>query len=272
MRPGRLAAAAALLAAAGARAQVPPEVTAFSRDVPEMLSRLGDVVAREEMIQTIFNDRTGGLLRRRVLISDYQVAHLEEAPKAFWEFRFVREVDGRPLDTEHQIADFFRLRHRSAQAERRAIVDLAIGKSLPGCYWHNLTLALLAFEEPSLDNFRWSGEGRSFRFEQVRGRGIPEDFFDPQSFRYYPRGSIHLSKDGRWPARVEIDYQAGGLWIRARLRFSEPGPDGEPPLPSSYEVESFRFSTRLPLTRTNLSYSDYRSFSVTTEEHVKGGK
>ncbi len=162
-----LAAATSLAADTAAPPPVPDEIRAFARNLPDYFSKLEDIIATETITQTLLNDTTGNatVQRRRVLVSDYQIAHLGENPAALWEFRFVRSVDGQKLpDVDRKIEDFFRLRHPSAAAERRSIVDLAVGQSLPGCYWHNLTLVLLAFGEGPVENFDWTAKRQPVSF------------------------------------------------------------------------------------------------------------
>lgn len=268
-----VAAAASLAAQVGAPPPVPDEVRSFSRHVPEYFSRLENVIATETITQTLLNDTTGNatVQRRRVLVSDYQIAHLGENPAALWEFRFVRSVDGQNLpDVDRKIEDFFRLRHPSAAAERRSIVDLAVGQSLPGCYWHNLTLVLLAFGEGPVENFDWTRKGSQFLFRQVRGLGIPEDLFNPKSPRHYPSGALTIYPDGASPQRLDLEFRTDSNRVRMALEFSPPSGPGQVSLPRSYEIDSDRV-TKMgfnPATRVRFDYSNIRQFSVSTEEAV----
>jgi hypothetical protein len=275
VRPWLLGVALSISAAAPCAAepvdppQAPEEMRAFARNLPAYFSKLENIIARETITQTLFNDRNGLLQRRRVLVSDYQIAHLGEDPAALWEFRFIRAVDGRTLpEVDRKINDFFRLRHPSAEEERRSIVNLAVGESLPGCYWHNLTLVLLAFGEGPIENFDWTRKGNRFLFRQVRGLGIPEDFFDPRSPRHYPSGAISLSPDGHSPARLELEFPTDVRRIRVRLEFSPPSAPEFIALPRVYVVESDH-ATVLgfnPDSATRFEYSDIRRFTVSTEE------
>ena len=122
-----------IASAAPARAPEPPApVVVFSRNLPAFFENLGQLVASERITQTLINETNAAVARRRVLESDFEVSHLAEDPSALWEFRFVKTVDGKPSGTERAIEDFFRLKQPSAAAERGRIVQLAIGKSLPG--------------------------------------------------------------------------------------------------------------------------------------------
>lgn len=250
---------------------VPKEMQDFARELPVYFSKLENVIATETITQKVLNDTNGTLLRRRVLVSDYQIAHLGENPAALWEFRFVRAVDGKKLPgVDRKIDDFFRLRHPSAEAERRSIVDLAVGQSLPGCYWHNLTLVLLAFAAGPNENFEWTRKGNEFLFRQVVGLGIPEDLFNPRSPRHYPSGAIAIYPDGHSPERLELEFRTDVRRIRMRLEFSPPsGPDFIS-LPRVYEVDSDRVTVLgfNPETRIRFEYSDIRRYSVSTEEAV----
>jgi hypothetical protein len=279
MRPRKCLIAVALsFAAATARSQetaspsqVPDEMRAFARALPAYFSKLENIIATETITQTILNDTNGSVQRRRVLVSDYQIAHLGENPAALWEFRFVRSVDGQKLpDIDRKIDDFFRLRHPSAAAERRSIVDLAVGQSLPGCYWHNITLVLLAFGQGPNENFEWTRKGKEFLFRQVRGLGIPEDLFNPRSPRHYPSGVITIFPDGHSPARLELEFRTDIRRIRMRLEFSPPSSPELISLPRIYEVDSDRVTMMgfNPETRIRFEYSDIRRFSVSTEEAV----
>ena len=252
---------------------VPKEIRDFSRALPAYFAKLEDVVATETTTQTVLNDTTGNgtVQRKRTLVSDYQIAHLGENPAALWEFRFVRSVDGEKLpDVDRKIEDFFRLRHPSAEAERKSIVDLAIGQSLPGCYWHNITLVLLAFGEGPNENFEWTRRGSQFDFRQVRGLGIPEDLFNPKSPRHYPTGSLTIYPDGHSPELLELEFRTGVRRIRMRLEFSPPAAPEFISLPHVYEVNSDRVTLMgfNPETRIRYEYSDIRRFSVSTQEAI----
>jgi hypothetical protein len=260
-------------ATAAPSVEVPKEVRDFSRALPSYFARLEGVIATETTTQTVLNDTTGNgtVQRKRTLVSDYQIAHLGENPAALWEFRFVRSVDGQKLpDVDRKIEDFFRLRHPSAEAERRSIVDLAVGRSLPGCYWHNITLVLLAFGEGPNENFEWTRRGNDFLFRQVRGLGIPEDLFNPKSPRHYPSGALTIDRDGHSPERLELEFRTGVRRVRMRLEFSPPSPPELISLPRTYEVDSDRVTMMgfNPETRIHYEYSDIRRFSVSTEEAV----
>ena len=250
---------------------VPAPLREFARQLPGYFAELENVIARETITQTILNDQNGGIRRRRILVSDYQIAHLGEDPAALWEFRFVRSVDGRKLpDVDRKIEDFFRLRHPSAEAERRSIVNLAAAESLPGCYWHNLTLVLLAFGEDTVDNFDWTPKGGRYLFRQVRGLGIPEDLFDPHSPRHYPTGAIELFAGRSFPKRLDLEFRTDQRRIRMRFEFTLPPGTDLVALPLAYEVEADKV-TELgfnPGTRTRFDYSDFRRFSVRTNEAI----
>jgi hypothetical protein len=250
---------------------VPKEMRDFARELPAYFSKLENIIATETITQTVLNETNGTFQRRRVLVSDFQIAHLGENPAALWEFRFVRSVDGQKLgDIDRKIEDFFRLRHPSAEAERRSIVDLAIGQSLPGCYWHNITLALLAFGQGPNENFEWTRKGGQFLFRQVRGLGIPEDWFDPESPRHYPSGAITLFPDGHSLARLDLEFRTDVRRIRMRLDFSPPSSPDFISLPHVYEVESDRITDLgfRPAARIRFEYSDIRHYSVSTEQAV----
>ena len=270
-----LVAAGALLAsspAAGEPAQeaAPPAVVAFSRSLPRLFEEFESVVAREEMGQETIDVRAARTLRRRILVSDYQIARLEEDPDALWEFRFVREVDGKAVDGgDRQFQDFLRLRHPDARAERLWIVEIARSQSLPGCYWHNLTLALFAFTEPNLANFRWRAKGTRYEFEQVRGLGIPEDLFNPSSTRHYPKGALSFNGSGSTLSSLELRFPTGATQVVITLTFALQGVSPFP-MPAHYVVERKRAETGRTLFRTTVEYSNYRRFTVTTEEKTSG--
>jgi hypothetical protein len=273
LRPRDAGAPAALLAvvAAGLAAplpaadEVPAPVLAFAQRLPAIFEGLEGVVAREEMRQETMDPLAARPLRRRLLVSDYQIAPLEEDPGSLWEFRFVREVDGKPVEgSERQLEDFLRLRHRDAREERTRIVELARARSLEGCYWHNLTLVIVAFSEPYLGNYRWRGSGERYDFEQVRGPGIPEDLFDPRSPRHYPTGSIAFAGPARELSRIDLRFPARDTYVEMRLSFSSSALAGVP-LPAEYVIERKRAGTTRTLMRTTLAYSNYRRFTVTSE-------
>ena len=242
----------------------PAGLEAFSRGVSSYFARLEDYVATEKIMQDVMRESNQTVLRHQVLLSDFQIAHLGEDPEALWEFRFVRSVDGKALDTDRQIQDFFRLRQPSAAAERRSIVSLARDHSLPGCYWHNLTLTLLAFTPPILDDFDWTQKGKRFGFRQVRGLGIPEDLFDPASPRHYPSGTLELADDGVSPGHLELEWTSRESRLRVKMDFSPPAKPGEIALPRRYVAVHERLSSGALMDRTTFEYSDFRKFTVTT--------
>lgn len=247
---------------------VPPEIAAFSRAIPPYFAKLEDYVARERISQDVMREENATVFRHQVLLSDFQVAHLGEDPSSLWEFRFIRSVDGKPLDADRQIQDFFRLRQPSAAAERRSIVDLAREHSFPGCYWHNLTLTLLAFGPEIVDDFEWSKKGKRWSFRQVRGLGIPEDLFDPASARNYPTGTLDLGADGVSPARLELDWASRESRLRVTMEFSPPAAAGEIALPRRYVAIHERRSSGAVRDRTVFEYSDFRKFTVTTAQET----
>ena len=249
-----------------APSSAPAAVAAFSRAILPYFTRLEDFVATEKITQDVMRDSNQTVLRHQVLLSDFQIAHLGEDPDALWEFRFVRSVDGKPLDTDRQIQDFFRLRQPNAAAERRSIVALAREHSLPGCYWHNLTLTLLAFTPSIVDDFDWKAksEGR-FAFRQARGLGIPEDLFDPASERHYPSGTLDLAADGRSPAHLELEWTSRESRLRVKMDFSPPAKEGDIALPRRYVAVHERLSSGALMDRTTFGYSDFRKFTVTTD-------
>lgn len=262
-----------LIAAAPiANAAAPPtEVALFARGVPGYFARLEEYVAKEITTQHMMNESNGTVLRHRVLESDLQIAHLGEDPATLWEFRFVRSVDGRKLDAERQMDDFFRLRHPSAAAERRSVVALAIDKSLPGCYWHNLTLTLLAFGPEIVGDFEWERRGDRFAFRQVRGLGIPENLFDPASPRHYPKGTMTFDRAGGWLSRLDLEWTTGERRVRLTMTFSPPAEPGGIALPRRYEAVHERLSTGLVTDRTTCDFSLFRRFTVTTGESTPDG-
>jgi hypothetical protein len=243
----------------------PDGVLAVSREVGRIATGLQDYVATERMTQKVMDTRADRVMRKQILVSDYQIAPLEEDANALWEFRFVREIDGKPVaGADRQIEDFARLRHQDAKEERLAITKLGFDRSLPGCYWHNLTLMLLAFAGPNVDNFSWRGDGDRWTFEQVRGLGIPENLFDPKSQRHYPRGTMTLAKGAL--SKLEIEWQVGELITSVSLEFSAPAEPGAIPLPSRYVAKKrIAGPTQKTVVETDFDYSAYRRFAVTTE-------
>lgn len=247
---------------------VPREILEFSRALPEFFDDLGNVVAREEMVQQVY--WRGRPSDRRMLVSDYQVAHLDSDPSALWEFRFVRMVDGRKVrDFDRRSSDFFLLRSANAREERIRLTHLAFDHSLPFCYWHNLTLALNAFNETLLSNYDWRGTAEGAKFRQVRGLGVAEDFFNPRSPRHYPSGEILLAGQRHQLARLTLEFPFQGDLVRASLRFSPVAPPGRSVLPREYEVIRFRRQSGEVVTRTTFRYSDFRRFSVETNEDTE---
>ena len=259
--------AALLPAARGVTSDgVPDAVRAFSREIPGFFEELERIVAREEMRQEAMDPLAARPLRRRTLVSDYQIAPLAEEPGALWEFRFVREVDGKPVPgAAREFQDFLRLRHKDSREERMKIVELARTKSLDGCYWHNLTLAMMAFSEPFVENYRWRGSGNRYEFEQVRGPGIPEDVFDPASPRHYPTGAIAFSGPAGQLSEIDLRFPTRDTVVEMRLFFARSAV-ARAPLPSQYVVERKRASTMRTLLKTTLEYTGYRRFTVTSEE------
>jgi hypothetical protein len=257
-------AAAALAGASGAG--FPARLLRFSDGVPAYLGELTNYVAREAIHQELFGARNGQVERRRDLVADYQIAPLVEDPSALFEFRFIRSVDGRNRpEVDGEIASLPGLRHANAMKERRRIVDLAIHESLPGCYFQNLTLLLFAFERDFLDDFEWKEVGDRFDFRQVKGPGIPEDYFDPKSPRSYPSGSLWLTPDGLSIVRLDLLQATERRSLNCRLEFGPPAP-GSPSLPRHFEVRAYRPSSTGGFLEaaTTLDYSDYRRFEVTT--------
>lgn len=259
---------ALLLVLAGPSAP-PADVLSVSSQVGRIATGLQDYVATERMTQKVMDTRADRVMRKQVLVSDYQIAPLEEDQNALWEFRFVRAIDGKPVPgAERQIEDFARLRHKDAREERLAITKLGLDRSLPGCYWHNLTLTLLAFAGANVENFSWRGDGDRWMFEQVRGLGIPENLFDPKSHRHYPSGALTL-KNGSL-SKLEIEWQAGDLITSIALEFAAPAEPGAIPLPSRYVAKKrIAGPTQKTVVETDFDYGDYRRFSVTTEPTTK---
>lgn len=271
LRAAAVVAAAALLAfpAARARAEAPPEpVRALSLEVPNILAEFENLVARERMTQVLFDAVANRPSRRRVLVSDYQIAPLEEDPNVLWEFRFVREVDGKPVaGADQQMQDFLRLRHRDSREERLRITNLGLAKSLPGCYWHNLALILRAFEGPNVENFDWAARGEnSWRFEQVRGLGIPQDLFDPRSARHYPHGSISFA--GGALSRLDLEWSADRFVTSVSLEFTPRQPPADLPRPLRFVAKRRLTSSQRALIQTTYDYDDYRRFSVQSESQT----
>jgi hypothetical protein len=268
-----LVAAGALAAAASAAApqgEPPAAVVAFARTLPAYFAELENYVASEKTVQQVMREQTAMVFRSRVLESDYEVAHLGEDPSALWEFRFVRSVDGKSVDAERQMNDFFRLRQPSAAAERRSIVDLAREKSLPGYYWHNLTLTLLAFDNATLGDFDWTPKSGQWAFRQARGPGIPEDLFDPASPRHYPSGTIAFDPRGGWLSRLYLEWTSGERRARITMTFSPPAAPGEIALPHRYEAVHARRTSGAVVDRTTFDYSNFRRFTVTTDSETSG--
>ena len=244
---------------------LPDKIRAFAQQIPRIILQLQDYVATERMTQMIMDPRADRAMRKQVLLSDYQIAPLEEDPSVLWEFRFVRAIDGKPVPgSERQIDDFFRLRHRDAREERLSIAELGLSRSLPGCYWHNLTLVLQAFADPNVEDFDWKGEGDRWVFEQIRGFGIPEDLFDPKSPRHYPKGSLVFSKGSL--SHLELEWPSGAVVNAVTFDFS-PSAEADPiPRPARYVAKKRVAGTRSKtLVETIFEYSDYRRFSVTTD-------
>jgi hypothetical protein len=263
-----LAAGLAVSAEARADEAVPGPVRDFSREIPGFFSKLENVVARERMTQLIFDSTSDRVFRRRVIVSDYQIAHLEEDPEALWEFRFVSQVDGKAVaGASQKIEDFLRLRHRDAREERQRITNLGQAVSLPGCYWHNLTLILRAFEGSNVENFSWKQSGGRWLFEQVRGLGIPQDFFDPDSPRHYPRGSLVFSAGAL--SRLDLEWTANGLVTTISLEFSRPKAPDDIPLPKRYVAKRRTATSLLTAVQTTFEYGDYRRFQVKSESEIR---
>jgi len=246
----------------------PAPIDAFSRGILSYFAKLEEYVATEKISQDVMRDANQTVFRHQVLLSDFQIAHLGEDPDALWEFRFIRSVDGKALDTDRQIQDFFRLRQPNAAAERRSIVALAREHSLPGCYWHNLTLTLLAFAPEILDDFAWASKGKGFAFRQVRGLGIPEDLFDPSSPRHFPSGTLELAADGVSPAHLDIEWTSRESRLLVKMDFSPPEKPGEIALPRRYVAVHERLSSGKLVDRTTFEYSDFRKFTVTTDSET----
>jgi hypothetical protein len=244
---------------------VPPDILEFSRKIPKIFEELGNVEAREEMVQQVY--RSGRLFDMRTLVSDYQVAHLDTDPSALWEFRFVRMVDGRKVrDFDRRVSDFFLLRHASARDERIRVTRQASDHSLPHCYWHNLTLVLGAFGEGMVPNYEWTETSEGAKFRQVRGPGVPEDYFNSQSPRHYPAGKIVFTKPSGSLSEIQLEFPREDTLVRMSLRFSMSGVPGVRLLPREYEVLRIRRASGEVLSRTTLRYSDFRRFSVATDE------
>lgn len=262
-----VAALCAGLAGVAPAATPPPDpVVVFSRGLPRFFEQLGGLVASERMTQTLISERDATIARKRLIESDFEVSHLAEDPTMLWEFRFVKTVDGKPSGAERAIEDFFRLRQPDAAAERGQIVALAMGKSLPGCYWHNLTLMLLAFGEANLGNFEWKPFAGGWAFRQVRGAGISENLYDPSAARHYPDGLLKLSPDGTWARSLEMTFVTGPRVAHVVLTFSPPAAPGEPALPLRYQAAHENLLTRFAVDRAVFEYSNFRKFTVSTQE------
>jgi hypothetical protein len=254
-----------LLLAAAPPAAPPDPVLAFARSIPRITSAMQDYVATETMTQRVMDPVADRPMRKTVLVSDYQIAPLDEDPAVLWEFRFVREADGKPVPgADRQIEDFFRLRSADAREERARIAKIGQSRSLPGCYWHNLTLLLQGFQGGNVLSFDWTPEGEGgFRFQQARGRGIPEDLFDPRSPRHFPTGKVTLA--GGALSRLEISWASGETVTDVTLEFAPPDADGV--------IHPARYVARRRLAgpghktalETIFEYSGYRKFTVTTE-------
>lgn len=245
-------------------ASVPEPVRELAKDVPRIFSELENLVARERMTQIVFDSVSDRVVRRRVLVSDYQIAPLEEEPDAPWEFRFVREIDGRPVPgADRQLEDFLRLRHRDSREERMRITNLGLSSSLPDCYWHNLTLTLRAFAGGNADNFEWTPLHGGWAFEQVRGPGIPQNHFDPRSPRHYPKGSI-LFQDGA-VSKLQLEWTSEGLVTSVALEFTRPAEPDLIPRPLRYVAKKRSASSTRTLVQTTFEYGGYRRFGVRTE-------
>jgi hypothetical protein len=262
-----LASVVALLATAtlaGGNDAIPARVLEFSQKLPAIFDELGNLVAREDMVQQVY--RSGRLFDLRTLVSDYQLAHLDADPSALWEFRFVRMVDGRNVpDFDRKVSDFFLLRHADAREERIRVTRQALDRSLPRCYWHNLTLVLGAFGEGLLPNYEWTESSDGAKFRQVRGPGVPEDYFNPKSPRHYPTGRLVLAGPGKTLSEIQLEFTTQEALVRMRLRFATLLPDGVL-VPGNYEVQRIRRANGEMLSRTTLQYSDFRRFSVATQE------
>jgi hypothetical protein len=258
------AAVAALAASSESSAQAPEPIRSLADEVPRILAQMQNLVARERMTQIVYDTASERVVRRRVLASDYQIAPLDAEPDALWEFRFVREVDGRPVPgADRQIEDFLRLRDRASLEERMRVTELGLARSLPGCYWHNLTLVLRAFEGPNVEQFEWRRRGDSWLFEQVRGPGIPDNAFDPRSARHYPHGSLTLSRGSL--SRVDFEWTSGGLVTSVAMDFTPPAEPDRIPRPLKYVARTHAASSSRPLSQTTFEYGDYRRFGVQTE-------
>ncbi len=274
MRARRFAAAALAavlwVAPSGARAaQATPEpVRALALEIPSVLAEFENLVARERMTQVLFDTVADRPSRRRVIVSDYQIAPLDEDPSVLWEFRFVREVDGKPVaEADREMQDFLRLRHRDSKEERIRITNLGLSKSLPGCYWHNLSLILRAFEGSNVENFEWTRRGAiTWSFEQVRGFGIPQDLFDPRSPRHYPRGSISFA--GGALSRLDLEWPADKFVTSVSLEFTPREPPASLPRPLRYVAKRRLASSQRALIQTTYEYGDYRRFSVQSESQT----
>jgi hypothetical protein len=248
-----------------AAAAPPEDIRAFASDVPRVFSELENLVAREMMTQLVYDTASDRIVRRRVLVSDYQIAHLEEDPAVAWEFRFVREVDGKPVaGASHQLDDFLRLRHRDSREERMRITNLGLASSLPDCYWHNLTLVLRAFSGENADNFQWRSLRNGWAFEQVRGPGIPQNHFDPRSPRHYPKGSMTFEEGSL--SRLQLEWSSDGLVTSVQLDFSRPVEPDLIPRPLKYVARKRREGSPRTLVQTTFEYDDYRRLGVSSEQ------
>jgi hypothetical protein len=267
MKLGFLVGAALLAVLDSLGGETPGAVVRLSVSLPGYFSQMQNYVAQENIHQEIMEPRNGTLARKRDLTTDFQIDHLVEEPSALWEFRFVRAIDGKQRpEVDAEIATFASLRHASARAERQHIVDLAMSESLPGCYWHNLNLVLLALRQEFLGYFDWTDRGDHFEFRQVRGPGIPEDFFNSKSLRHYPSGQLWLTPDGLGVSRLDLQFDSVDHLVRVSMGFAPPSA-GMPVLPKHHEVRSYR-RTRTGgalEARTTYDYSSYRRFEVTVD-------
>ncbi|MEO8431067.1 MAG: hypothetical protein ABI592_06115 [Acidobacteriota bacterium] len=267
-----LSALTLLWAAASSAADSAPEpVRVLAAEIPSILQEFENLVARERMTQVLFDASANRPARRRVIVSDYQIAPLEEDPNVLWEFRFVREVDGKRIaDADTRMQDFLRLRHRDSREERTRITNLGLSRSLPGCYWHNLSLILRAFEGENSGNFDWTRSGGdTWRFEQVRGLGIPQDLFDPRSPRHYPHGSVSFS--GGALSRLDLEWPSDRFVTSVSLEFTPREPPANLPRPLKYVAKRRLASSQRALIQTTFEYDDYRRFSVQSESQTSPG-
>lgn len=248
---------------------LPPEpIRAFASEVPRVFSELENLVARERMTQLVYDSANDRVVRRRVLVSDYQIAPLEEDPTVPWEFRFVREIDGKAVPgADRQLDDFLRLRHRDSREERMRITNLGLSSSLPDCYWHNLTLVLRAFQGENADNFEWRPLRSGWAFEQVRGPGIPQNHFDPRSPRHYPKGALTFEEGSL--SKLQLEWTSDGMVTSVQLEFSRPVAPDFIPRPLKYVAKKRREASARTVVQTTFEYGDYRRFGVRSEETTR---